>query len=297
MSKVLDQAPTPTIIKTRRGPVEYAEYGEGPAVLALHGAMGGYDQSLLLARTIGGPGYRYLALSRPGYLGTPLSVARTPEEQADLLAEFLDLLKLDKAAVMAVSGGGPNAIHFGLRHPDRCWGLVLVSTCSRPVETKLPWAFHLMKLLARIPAFSARMRRRTEQNLEQAAGRSIQDPTLRARALQDPEVRPLLEALTLSTSDRMGLRIAGTENDVNITRTHTYPLEQLTVPVLVVHGTKDPLVPYATHAQSLVARVPGAQLVTLEGGEHTAIFSHRHEAQARVIQFLGEHAPAFSVAG
>ena len=53
MSKVLDQAPTPTIIKTRRGPVEYAEYGEGPAVLALHGAMGGYDQSLLLARTIG----------------------------------------------------------------------------------------------------------------------------------------------------------------------------------------------------------------------------------------------------
>jgi pimeloyl-ACP methyl ester carboxylesterase len=67
-------------------------FGEGPAVLALHGAMGGYDQGLILARTIGPPGYRFVSVSRPGYLGTPLCAGRTPEEQADLLAHLLDAL-------------------------------------------------------------------------------------------------------------------------------------------------------------------------------------------------------------
>ncbi len=76
----------PTTVITARGPVEYAVFAEGPAVIALHGAMGGYDQGLILARTIGPPGYRYVAVSRPGYLGTPLTGGRSSEEQADLCA-------------------------------------------------------------------------------------------------------------------------------------------------------------------------------------------------------------------
>lgn len=87
----------PTIINTRLGKIEYAEYGNGPAIIALHGAMGGYDQSLILARTIGESGYRYLAVSRPGYLGTPLSSGKTPEQQADLCAALLDILGIPDA--------------------------------------------------------------------------------------------------------------------------------------------------------------------------------------------------------
>jgi hypothetical protein len=45
--------PAPTTANTRRGPVQYASCGEGPTVLAFHGAMGGYDQGLILARTVG----------------------------------------------------------------------------------------------------------------------------------------------------------------------------------------------------------------------------------------------------
>lgn len=54
--------PAPTLVNTRRGPVEYLACREGPAVLALHGAMGGYDQGLILARTIGETGYRFVAV-------------------------------------------------------------------------------------------------------------------------------------------------------------------------------------------------------------------------------------------
>jgi pimeloyl-ACP methyl ester carboxylesterase len=283
--------PPPSVLETSRGPVELATWGDGPAVLALHGAMGGHDQATILAWTIGQPGYRYVAASRPGYLATPLAAGRTPEEQADLYAELLDRLGIPAAAVVAVSGGGPSAITFALRHPTRCWALVLVSTCGGPIAERLPFAFHLMKLLARIPGFGASARRRTERDPEAAAARSIADPVVRARTLGDPEAGPLLEALMLSTSDRMARRLPGTGNDVRVTRTTAYPLERVAVPTLVVHGTADKLVPFDQHGRVLGARIPHARLLAVQGGEHVTLFTHLAEVRASVAGFLREHAP------
>ena len=77
--------PHPAMIETRLGRVECAVSGEGPAILLLHGAMGGCDQSLLLGRSaLGNSGFRFIAVSRPGYLGTPLASGKAPEHQADL---------------------------------------------------------------------------------------------------------------------------------------------------------------------------------------------------------------------
>ena len=69
---------TPKTVVTSQGNVEYTEIGEGPAVVTIHGAMGGCDQSLILAQTIGDFGYRYIAVSRPGYLGTPIGSGKSP---------------------------------------------------------------------------------------------------------------------------------------------------------------------------------------------------------------------------
>jgi pimeloyl-ACP methyl ester carboxylesterase len=248
--------------------------------------MGGYDQGQILVRTVGETGYRYVAVSRPGYLGTPLTAGRTLEEQADLYAELLDGLGIRQTAVMAISGGGPSAIHFALRHRNRCWGLVLISTCAGKVDTPIPLSFQLMKHLVRLPAFVAMMKRRTKKDLEGALRRSITDPILRARTVRDPEVRPLMEEVLVGLFDRIVRRLPGTENDIRIIRTTTYPLEQIAVPALVVHGTEDRLVPFAEHGKSLAARIPGAQLLAVEGGVHMAIFTHREEVRARVTRFL-----------
>jgi pimeloyl-ACP methyl ester carboxylesterase len=276
----------PAFLNTRHGPIEYIESGEGAAVLALHGAMGGYDQGQILVRTIGEPGYRSVSISRPGYLGTPLAAGRTPEEQADLYAELLDGLGIHQTAIMAISGGGPSAIHFALRHRSRCWGLVLISTCADKVDTPIPISFKLMKLLVRYPAFVAMMKKRTEKDLERALRRSILDPTLRARTVQDPQVRPLIEEVIMGVFDRITLRLPGTDNDIKITQTTTYPLEEIEVPALIVHGTGDRLVPFTQHGKSLAARIPGAKLLAIEGGEHMAIFTHRDEVRAQVTRFL-----------
>lgn len=272
---------------TSRGPVEYLDTGGGTAVLCLHGAMGGYDQSQILARTIGGPGYRYLALSRPGYLGTPLTAGRTPEEQADLYAELLDLIGIENVIVFAVSGGGPGAIHFALRHPGRCRGLVLASTCGGRVKNKVPLYFHVVVFLARWPAFVAMIKKKTEANLKKSLGRSISDPAILERTFRDADVMALYKELTVGGFHRMAERIKGTKNDIHITQTRDYPLKDITVPTLVIHGDRDPHVPFEEHGKRLAAEIPGARLFLAEGGEHVAIFTHRGEVRAKVAEFLG----------
>lgn len=42
----------------------------------------------------------------------------------------------------------------------------------------------------------------------------------------------------------------------------------------------------------MAARIPGAELLAIEGGDHVAIFTHRDEARARVARFLLAHAPS-----
>lgn len=62
-------------------------YGNGPAAVTVHGAMGGCDQSLLLAEVaLDTTRHHVLAISRPGYPGTPLRNVKLPEEQADRIA-------------------------------------------------------------------------------------------------------------------------------------------------------------------------------------------------------------------
>ncbi|MFH1007602.1 MAG: alpha/beta hydrolase [Candidatus Latescibacterota bacterium] len=279
----------PQIAKTALGEVEYAQIGDGPAVVALHGAMGGYDQSLILAQTIGTEGYRFIALSRPGYLGTPMSCGESPGAQGDLIAAVLDTLDIDRAGVLAVSGGGPSAVRFGLHHPDRCKGLVLVSTCADKVDMKIPFSFRLMKFLARWPYFVARFRKKAEQDLVAVARRSIRDPEILARTVNDADTWPLFSTMLISTFNRMGQRLDGTANDIRITRTATYPLEDLDVPVLVVHGTQDPLVSFERNARMYEARVPHCELLAVEGGEHVAIFTHRETVRPRVSAFMQRH--------
>jgi pimeloyl-ACP methyl ester carboxylesterase len=280
---------TPKTADTALGVMQYAEIGEGPVVVSLHGAMGGYDQGLILAQTIGNAGYRYLAVSRPGYLGTPFTSGKSPEQQGDLIAALLDELGIAQAGVMAVSGGGPSAVQFGLRHAPRCAGLILVSTCADKVDTSIPWSFKVMKYLARWPWFANKFRKKAEQDLEGLAKRSIQDPAILFRTINDAETWPLFSTLLLSTYDRMGQRLAGTENDIEISRTATYSLENLDLPVLVVHGTQDRLVQFAVHAKMYESRLPKAELLAVEGGEHVAIFTHRTLVRTQVTEFMQRH--------
>jgi pimeloyl-ACP methyl ester carboxylesterase len=97
-----------------------------PAVLVIHGAGSGFDQGLDLAQPLVRRGFRVIAMSRFGYLRTPLPADASPEAQADAHACLLDALGVKQAAVIGGSAGAPSAIQLALRHPERCSALVLL---------------------------------------------------------------------------------------------------------------------------------------------------------------------------
>ncbi|MBO0705972.1 MAG: alpha/beta hydrolase, partial [Candidatus Dormibacteraeota bacterium] len=117
-----------TLVETSRGPLEVGDVGEGVPLIVLHGLGGGWDHGLWLARRLGlDRRHRILAVSRPGYLRTPLATGPTPDGQADALRDLVSALRLRRAAVLGSSAGALAAVRFALRHPDLCSGVVLLS--------------------------------------------------------------------------------------------------------------------------------------------------------------------------
>ncbi|WP_420133841.1 alpha/beta fold hydrolase [Rhodopseudomonas sp.] len=299
--------PTPIVVSTACGPIELIDRGTGPAILALHGGMGGCDQSLLLARAALGddPPYRILALSRPGYLGTPQSSGATPEDQADLYAALLDALKIGRATVIAVSAGGPSALHFTLRYPRRSSGVVLISCCTgtldvpEQVRARLP----MMQLIARLPPLVALLRWAALRDPEKSARRSIRDPALRALTLADPAAGAMLRELRASVFTRMAERLPGTVSDTAyFAEMDAIDVSALTAPLLAIHGTADNVVPFA-HASRVANGAPRGELMAIEAGEHVSLFTHLDQVRMRVSEFgakcghIGSALPRPALAG
>jgi pimeloyl-ACP methyl ester carboxylesterase len=269
------------VARTSLGPVEYAEAGEGPPVLVVHGICGGYDQGLLALRLLRDPPMRLIAVSRPGYLRTPLSKGRTWEEQADLYAALLDKLGIRQAAIVGISGGGPSSLLFALRHPERCAGLVMASAVSTQIDPGLtPLTRALLTVLNTdwglwLISERAPMRLKALNGVGPATLQHIEGHPGKIEVIERL-VRPL----------PMSLRRAGFNNDLRLfPRTPDIPFSQITAPTLVMHGTHDTVVP-AHHAQRVAEGVPGAQLRTIEGGGHLCTVTHSETALPLIVEFL-----------
>ena len=122
------------VIETACGPIECAIVGQGYPVLVVHGALGGFDQGLFLARNIDVPNSQIISVSRFGFLRSPVPPGATLDTQADAFAALLDALEIRKAAVFAVSAGSTSAIRFAARHPERVSALIILGP-DAPGET------------------------------------------------------------------------------------------------------------------------------------------------------------------
>ena len=110
--------------------MEYADRGDGPVVLVIHGSPGGYDQGLVYGEELKRRGFRIIAISRPGYLRTPLLTGVTMEEQADAIDSLLSTLGFTSCAVLGIAEGAPSALQLAMRHPERVTTLALLSPTS-----------------------------------------------------------------------------------------------------------------------------------------------------------------------
>jgi 2-hydroxy-6-oxonona-2,4-dienedioate hydrolase len=261
------QRPPSQIIQTSHGMIEFALRGEGTTVIVSHSTSGGYDQGFAIARLL--PGFQGIAVSRAGYLRTPLATAPTPAEMAGTYAALLDSLHIESSAILGLSGGGMSAAYFALQHPGRCWGLVLADAI-----TKAP------------PESSARIVERANSLPDGIAwlltrlAVHIGLPLM----IRDAETRSL--ARVFFENNPISERRAGIQNDLeNLHTMDNFPWEAVQVPTLLIHGDRDTLIP-VKYSQEATRRIPHAELCIVKGGGHECLVSHQREVAPLIIAFL-----------
>jgi pimeloyl-ACP methyl ester carboxylesterase len=113
--------------------IHYVEEGEGRPIVFVHGLGGTLHH--LRHPLFGGrlPGYRLIALDRPGagYSTRAAGATGRLPEQAALIAKFIDQLGLEKPLVVGHSLGGIITLTLALNHPDKISGIVLLSALTR----------------------------------------------------------------------------------------------------------------------------------------------------------------------
>lgn len=283
----------PTHIPTPHGDVEYADFGRGPAVMALHGTPGGYEQAVEMGRFLARAGFRIIAPSRPGYAGTALNeTTRSFAGQAALLAGLMDSLGIHDAGIFGWSGGGPVAYEFARLYPERTAGLVTFACVSQPYG----WdASKSEKFLMNTVPGNWLMRFLSDHVPDQVVSGALasqgdlskEDVKARTTAIMaDPQREAFVVRMSRALSTR-GDRKAGTDNDLAGFEHLLLNLAAITVPTLVVQGTSDTDLP-PPHSYHAADTIPGAQLVEIPGGTHLALFVDPgfDDAQAAVVDFF-----------
>jgi pimeloyl-ACP methyl ester carboxylesterase len=268
------------MLTTTYGDVEYATAGKGQPILIVHGSGGGYDQGLLLRQVMNSDDYAVVSISRPGYRRTPLTSGKTMAEQADLYEAVLDKLGIERVIVITISAGGLAALQFAQRHPDRCQALVLISAVGPVTETIHAPAW-IMPLFRAILSFDwlAWLLKQTNA-LSATAALGAMSPEVQTDASKIKLLNDVLDAF-FPTSDWAD----GTLNDIEQLPHSGIVLEQIQPPTLVIHGTHDRHLPYAT-AQLHAEKIPNAELVLVENGTHFAIATHRDEIASAIENFI-----------
>lgn len=291
----------PQTITTSAGPVEAIDAGSGEPLLVVHGAPGGCDQGWLLANFLLEAGFRVVAPSRPGYLGTPLGEFNAAiDGQADLHAALLDALDIPMASVISWSGGGPSAFRLAVRHPERVRRLVALAAVSEPykwvqhasdrfiLNTKVGnWLLHFMAEHRPKPLISSTLS--AEGELDRRTLHKLSE-----EVFADPVKRQFVLDLDATLSHR-GERQEGIENDARtFAEINDLELSRITAPTLLVQGEVDTDVP-PMHSDHALLNIPGARLLTIPEGTHLAVFTaHDSERiQGDIVAFLhGEDVPA-----
>jgi 2-hydroxy-6-oxonona-2,4-dienedioate hydrolase len=271
-------------ILSRSGALEYAEAGDGPPVLVLHGTGGGFDQGLSFGRRLSEAGWRVIAPSRFGYLGSAYPKDASSEAQADALIDLLDALGIDRLPVIGGSAGALPAIAFAIRHPDRCIALVAVVPATH-VPGRPPAEL--------TPTQAAIIRYALRSDFLFWAGKALaEDAMIRTLLATDPALvhaaAPAEQARVRSILNDIlpvSARAAGTLQDgVLAGNPKPMALRAITTPTLAISLEDDLFGTYAA-AQHLAAEVPGAKLVTYPTGGHVWV-GHDDEVMSAIDGFL-----------
>lgn len=278
-----------SVVQTPCGQIEYAATGEGLPLLVVHGAGGGWDQGMLFAKSFLESGFRVIAVSRFGYLRTPLPRDASPAAQADAYVCLLDALGIGKAAIVGASAGAPSTMQFALRHPERCSAMALLvplawdpRRSARPPETAaIPSSFES----ALRSDFLFWLATKTMRTAAVAAAFATPPAVLEAASADErARVRELLRYVLPVSERREGLL-----NDAGIAGSlQRYDLEKIAVPTLAISVADDAFGTFDS-ARYTAEHIPGARFVGYPSGGHVWV-GHQRDVVYEIAAFVRQYA-------
>jgi len=249
--------------------IYWDEQGTGAPILLIMGL--GYPSAMWhRTRPVLSASYRTIAFDNRGAGQSdvppgPYSIALMASDAAAVL----DAAGVHRAHVFGVSMGGMIAQEFALQYPGRVWSLILGCTAAGGPNAQRaePAAIEMLKARTWM----------TREQATEAAIPFIYDPTTPRRLIDEDIARrnpwPTSPAGYLAQLQA----ILAWESFSR--------LPQIKAPTLVIHGKADRLVPPG-NGELIAARIPGAQLVLLDGASHLFPTDQPEAANRAILEFL-----------
>ena len=281
--------------------IAYEEYGDpaGRPVLIIHGAWGGPSSTLWT-----GPRLRWSAPTNglrliwydrrcagwSEYPDADFTLAALAQDAVDML----DYLRIERAAVVATSAGGPIGLRIALAFPERISALALLNTGAAlmhpdpPVKRTAPVLDRLSTVQERLAMLDLAEHegvRAAVSAYEQEWRTPPQPPAdddglgaFRAHRMRALQRLPDTELARLAAG---ALRNMRAQRAIDLTP----ELGRVAMPTLILHGDADTTIPIEFGRQ-LAAAIPHAEWVPLKGKGHGLIWDE--DAQALIAKWLRE---------
>lgn len=266
--------------------VHYRIKGSGPDLVLLHGASGNMEDFTMGFSERLTDRYRVILFDRPGlgwterpkgHGGFWRNREETPMDQAALLQKAADAIGVEKPIVLGHSFGGIVTLAWGLLRPEETSALVLVAGVAEPWPGDLGWTYTVNGSLLGGALFVPMITAFVPEPYIVQSIESVFAPQ------EAPEgyAEHLGVGLTLR---RHSLR--ANAQQVNFLRPHVVEMQKqygsLTLPIEMIHGDADTIVPLDIHARVLMTDVPNGALKILPGQGHMPQHTAPEEVEAAI---------------
>jgi len=268
------------VFKSNIGNIEYILEGKGPTILVSHGVTGGIDQGIGLSNLYLGKGYRYLYISRFGYLKSSMPEYPSAKLQAKAYKDLLDFLGIDSVFIFGNSAGGTSAIHFAIDYPEKSKGLILVSSAVPWNEKALPPKLFMKAVFGSDFLYWATLKLFGKNMIQMFVPKSIY------KQLSKTKRKSLISDIMFSglpiTNRTKGVLFDTYDSNPSIDKGLAF--ESINLPTLIIHAIDDPSPPFEG-ARRISIKISNSELLPFETGGHL-ILNHEEEIKRDIHNFV-----------
>lgn len=261
--------------------MHYRDQGAGPTLLLIHGFSASLHTWEPWVEQFGGD-YRIVTLDLPGHGLTSAPAGYQPSMQgyAAVVEEFAQAQDIARFAIGGNSMGGHVAWEYALAHPERVEALILVDSAGWPDTRTDPENAPLVFRLLANPLAASLLRDLDTTRLTRDA---LVSSFPAHPALVDDAMVARYTELSRAPGHRDVLLQLMSPN----ARTYATPerLAALSLPVLILHGARDSLIP-PENGQKFKDAIPQSELVIFEGIGHAPQEEIPEDSALAVHEFL-----------